>query len=322
MARFDLTPRSPYANQAPDNDLMTDLADIQTVAVSRNQRIGYTLLNRARYGQAPPLVAVGGFMSDLTMADRAYEGACLASLGRPVLMLDLPGHGLSSPHNRDQVRDLCWHRRVDQQAAPLTDAVQALLDPNDQIDHFGISHGGLLALKMAEQDPGDRVASVFGVDIPAVKKRWTVGLQLGYLIVDGLLGRHRYLKELEASPHGDDWAEFQVAFDQLKVEPAANFRRNNPGLFAWNLLMSVDARPATLEAWSRVMDDTSATVTVVTAERSTVSDYQAIQQFIDTLNHEQQARSQQLVAFGEDHNIGITHLIPRLIDWLRQTHDD
>lgn len=301
--------------------LLSEIADLRTAPVSLSRKVGYTLLNRHRLGQAPAIVAPGGFMSDLTAAGRVYEGISLAGLGRPVMMVDLPGHGLSSPHSFRQTRGLCFERRVERQAAPLVDSVLAVLPPDDPIDYFGLSYGGLLAIEMARADPGDRVGKVFGLDLPAVKKRWSLGLQLGYLLVDGRIGCRQYRQYLADEPLFEHFDNFLADFERLGIEPAAKFPRNDPVLAGLNLFMSVGARPAALDAWSEVMEQKSAKVDVVTAEFSRVSDHEAIETFINSMKLAHQRRSRQTVLEGEDHNAGMAPLIPRAVTWAARAYE-
>jgi pimeloyl-ACP methyl ester carboxylesterase len=320
---FDLTSssRSKYANAEISLRLLGELSDPRSVAVSSSQQIGYLLLNRQLIGEEKPIIAIGGFMSDVTTPDRAWEGANLATLGRPVLMLDMPGHGQSSPHSKEQIVDLCVRRSVDKQAEPLTDAVQKLLHPEDAIDYFGISHGSYLALKATEQDPKDRVDTIFGLDLPAVKKRFTLGLQLGYIIADNIIGKRKYFDQIEASVLERDYDLFRDLHDSLNVKRASSFIQNNPGLLALGLLFSVNARPGALTTWQSVLETTSASVKVVTAENSSVSDPEAIDTFIGTLPQAFQDRSSQLIIPGEDHNIGMVRLIPRTVQWAKDAFE-
>ncbi len=321
MFKPEFVPRSPYAEQLLDQRLMDEICEVMTVDVSDSKQIGYTLLNRRLIGEKQPIVAVGGFMSDLTTPDRAWEGIHLANLNRPVLMLDMPGHGLSSSHTFRQSYDLCIHRSADSQADSLTSAVQRLLAAEDRIDYFGISHGAFLSLKMTEQDPGDRVENVFGIDVTAVKKRSTIGMQLGYVVVDSIIGRKKYFEAFGNTAHNDDLEEFKNEFLELGVEKADNFVKNNPGLFLCNMIASVDARPVALESWARIMPEKSASIKVATAENSSVSDHRAIESFIGSLSLDHQERSHQTVVPGEDHNIGRSHLVPRSVKWAEQAYD-
>lgn len=272
-------------------------------------------------GEDRPIVAIGGFMSDVTTSDRAWEGVSLASLNRPILMIDMPGHGQSSPHSREQIIDLCFRRSSDKQAEPVTEAVQRLLDPNESIDYFGISHGGYLSLKATEQDPSNRVETVFGIDIPAVKRRCTVGLQIGYIVTDNVLGRKEYLKQLQGTDFEHDYEMFKAIHDTLGVKRADSFIKKNPGLFVLNLLSSVNARGGALASWKTIMDTKSASVRVVTSENGSISDPRSIGDFIKELPPEQRARSSQLVVTGEDHNIGIVHMMPRAADWAKAAYE-
>lgn len=303
-----------------DSQLEFEISDIRTVNVSTSQEIGYTLLNRELLGDVSPIVAPGSFMSDLTTVSRAYEGVSLASLDRPVLMIDILGHGHSSPHNLQQIYDLCFNRSIEKQATPLLETVLAVLSDNDPIDYFGISYAGLLSLEMARNDPGDRVNNVFGLDIPAVKKRWSLGVQLGYILLDGQIGRNQYKKYLKNSPAFINFDNFSDDFNCLEIEQASSFIKNNPSLAGLNMLMSISARPVAFDIWSEIMEQKSASVDIVTAELSRVSDYQEIELFIDSLVAEYQSRCYQTVIHGEDHNIGMAHLIPRAVNWASQAY--
>ena len=322
MANFENTPRSSYSNRLPNARLLAETEEVRTVAVTESKRVGYSLLNKHLLGEERPVVAVGGFMSDLTVPGRVWEGLHLASLARPILMLDLPGHGFSSPHTFRQTYDLCVRRSLESQAEPMTEAVQRLLESGEPIDYFGISHGGLVALKMTEQDPQDRVETVFGIDLPAVKRRWTLEMQFGYLVVDNLLGRRKYLQAPALGTQISDFEAFSRSyFARSENARPEKFIKNNPLLFLSNLFASVDARPIALEAWGRIMADKTAAVHVVTAEQSSVSDHGAIESFINSLNADARARSQQTVVPGENHNIGLAYLMPRSLEWARKAYE-
>jgi pimeloyl-ACP methyl ester carboxylesterase len=321
MVNLEAAPRSPYYNNPPSDDLLHETQDVRVVEVAKDVRVGYTLLNRRLIGEASAIVAVGAFMSDLTSPDRAYEGIQLATLERPILMLDLPGHGLSSPHSVRQVLDLCLRRSADSGAAPLVEATSTLLGSEDEIDYFGISHGSLISLKSAELDPVDRVKTVFGIDLPAVKKRLTLGLQAGYMITDGLIGRREYLKALEGTVFSEDYEDFKELFAPNAPERAGSFLRNDKKLFFLNLFSSINARPVALDSWSKIMNETSASISVITSENGSISDPEAIAAFILNLPDHFQERSHQTVIAGEDHNIGIVHLMPRVVAWAKAAYD-
>src|SRR5690606_16114012 len=103
--------------------------------------------------------------------------------------------------------------------------------------------------------------------------------------------------------------------------PAKKFVAKNLGLFITNLFFSVNARSESLQSWLNIMNQKSATVSVVTSEDGGVSNPKAIQKFIESLPREQQMRSTQTVIEGEDHNIGIVHLMPRAVDWARHAYE-
>ena len=322
VINFENTPRSTYFDQPPSERLLAEAEEIRTAAVTESNKVGYSLLNKHLLGEERPVVAVGGFMSDLTTPVRVWEGLHLASLNRPILMLDLPGHGFSSPHTFRQTYDLCVRRSLESQAEPMTEAVQGLLEPGDPIDYFGISHGGLVALKMTEQDPQDRVETVFGIDLPAVKRRWTLEMQFGYLLVDNLLGRRKYLRTPALGTQISDFEAFSRSYSaRSENSRAEGFIKNDPLLFLSNLFASVDARPIALEAWGRIMADKTTAVHVVTAERSSVSDHEAIESFINSLDADARARSRQTVVPGENHNIGLAYLMPRSLEWARKAYE-
>ena len=173
---------------------------------------------------------------------------------------------------------------------------------------------------MAQQAPADNVKTFFGLDLPAVKRISSLGLQLGYGL-DTLVARRRYLKALVASERQADYQRFQAAFAGYNVKPAASFIKQNLGLFALNLLLSVDARPVALETWQKLLQTKpTANVAVVTAERSRVSDPVAIGRFICSLEPDLISRSEQHIVEAEDHNIGITQLIPRAVAWAEQAY--
>jgi len=321
MMDLSNAPRSPFAEAEIPSQLIEELSDPRTVEVTTSQQIGYLLLNRHLIGEEMPIVAIGGFMSDVTTPDRAWEGVNLAALERPVLMLDMPGHGQSSPHSREQIIDLCFRRSANKQAEPITDAVQRLLDPEGEIDYFGISHGSYMSLKATEQDPNDRVDTVFGIDLPAVKRRFTTGLQLGYVVTDNVLGRKKYIEQLQGTEFERDYEVFKALHDTLGIECANNFMKNNPGLFALNLVSSVNARPGALSSWESVLDSKSTSVRVVTSENGSVSDPEAINEFIEKLPQSKQKRSSQQVVANEDHNIGIVHMMPRAVQWAESAYE-
>jgi len=320
MLHLESLPRTTFFSNPPNSEILDEISDLRSVDVSASTEIGYLLLNRHLIGEAPAVVSVGGFLSDLTTPDRAYEGVNLASLQRPVLMLDLPGHGMSSPHSHKQITDLCIRRSADSQAEPLTEAVQKLLGTQDAIDYFGISHGALMSLIMTEQDPGDRVESVFGIDLPAVKRRFTLGLQAGYIVTDNLIGRRKYISELSGSEHEADYERFKAIFESFGIEAAPSFIKNNSGLFVLNLFASINARPVALDSWAKILRTKTADIHVITASESSVSDSVKINEFIETLPAEHKARSHQNLIEGEDHNIGIVHLMPRAVEWARSAY--
>ena len=311
----------PYSEERVDKRLLDEISEVKIVEVSPSTEIGYLLLNRHLLGEERPVVAIGGFLADLTSVGRAYEGLCLAELNRPVLMLDMPGHGWSTPHSLKQIYDLCLRRNLDSQAEPLTEAVLKLLSTEDSIDYFGISHGALLSIKMTEQDPTDRVNDVFGIDLPAVKSRWTVGMMMSYIFTDNFVARRRYFEEIEGSDYARDFSVFERQFVKLDIPKAKSFIVNNPGLFICNLIASVDARPIALNIWSKIMEEKSTSIRVATAEASNISDYRAIEAFIASLTEEHQRRSQQTVVKGADHNIGMCHLMPRSAAWAQKAYN-
>jgi pimeloyl-ACP methyl ester carboxylesterase len=320
MISVDTLPRSDFFTDAHDSRLLEEATDIKTMNVSVNTQVGYVVLNQHLRDSEPAIVAVGGFMSDITTPDRAWEGVHLARLNRPVYLLDMPGHGFSSPHSRQQVIDLCLGRSVDSQADPLTDAVLKLLDPTHPVDYFGISHGALLSLKMTEQDPEDRIRTVFGIDMPAVRRRFTLGLQAGYIVSDNIIGRKKYLEALAGSDQEADYEKFKAMHQELSTQRAKSFIHNNPGLFFLNLFASVNARPVALETWTNVLKEKTARIEVVTAGNSGVSDARAIQAFIESLSPAEQRRSHQTVIENENHNIGMVHLMPRAVAWARSAY--
>lgn len=320
MLMFIDSPRSPYADNLPGETLLQEVSDVRAIEVAKNIDVGYTLLNRSLLGERAAIVAIGGFMSSLTTADRAWEGVQLAALERPILMLDLPGHGKSSPHSSRQIVDLCMRRSADSEAAPLVEAVQRVLGADDKVDYFGISHGSYMSMKSAELDPGDRVNTVFGIDLPAVKRRFTLGLQAGYIVADNIIGRKKYIEALKDTEFQHDFDAFKDAFDLNSPERAPSFIKSNTGLFILNLFASINARSGALDSWQRVMDNKSAKVSIITSENGHISDPEAIADFIGTLPADQQERSRQTVIHGEDHNIGITHLMPRAAAWAKEAY--
>ena len=304
---------SPYGVDGPSEERWIEAIDLKTVQVAPDFAVGYVLMNKSRLGEAPAIVAPGAFMSDLTTPSRAYEATQLAALGRPVLLLDLPGHGLSTPHTAAMTDDLCGARSADSQAAPLLDAVQRLLPAQEPFDVAAVSHGALMGLKIAEMHPDGLAGTVYGVELPAVKRRSTLGLQVGYMVLDNMIGRKQVLKELESRGLDADFNSFAAQHDNLDVQRAASFVRQNPGLFLRILITSINARPVALDAWQKLMDTTDTHVEVATGSKTHVSDPEAIAAFIDHLPVNQQLRSRQLIFAGEDHNAGIVHLMPRVV---------
>lgn len=317
MQSIGLEPTSP-AGFEPSSTLYEEISDVRTVEVAHDFRIGYTMLNLKLAGEAAPIIAFGGFNSDLTTPSRGWEGFQLARLGRPVLMLDMPGHGLSSPHSRQQIIDLTFRRDSTSQAIPMIDAIQKLLDPLEPADVWGLSHGAELGLRATELDPHDRIHTTFALDLPAVKRQSTIGLQIGYLLKDNVMGRKKYLESLEGTDVEQDFTQFEVDFNNLGVDRAPGFARNNTGLFLLNLVASVNARPVSLQSWAKIMNEKSARITAVTSAEGHVSDPEVIEEFIRDLSPEQQARSRQIVVPDEDHNIGIVHLMPRAVAWAQE----
>lgn len=308
-------PRSAYGDSMPPAQLLEEVADVRTVAVSPSVEIGYSLINRQLLGEEPAIISPGGFMSDITTPDRAYEAVQLASLGRPVMLVDMPGHGHSTPHSTKQIIDLQVRRDSTSQAAPVLEAVQRVLGETDQIDYFGNSHGGHLSLNMAALDPVDRVGTVFGIDIPAVRRRSTIGMQVGFVIIDGMIRRKEYLAALEGTDAQQDYEHFKEVYEAIGPERARSFVKQNPGLVFINLFSSGNASPLALKAWKSVMQNKSAHVAVVTSESGHVSSPEAIDTFIQSLLPEQQERSHQTVALGENHNLAMVHLMPRAVGW-------
>jgi pimeloyl-ACP methyl ester carboxylesterase len=313
MIDFAVDARNLYPEVLSNDRLVSELTDVKAVAVSPSVNVGYTYLNRHLTGEKSAIVAMNGFMSDVTTPDIAYTGAQLASLGRPVLMLDIPGHGFSTPHNTKQIIDLCFKRKADSEAAPIQEAIQRLLNPNDSIDYFGISHGGLLVTKSAELDPNDRVDNIFVLDMPGVKRRTSLGLQIGYMLFDNILGRRKTLEALKNAGAVEEFEEFKAAYSELDVTRADSFVENNTGLFLLNLFASINARPVALDSLQKILAEKSTVVSLATSEHGHTTDHRAIQSFIDELPEEQRQKIFQEVILGEDHNAGITYLAPRAV---------
>lgn len=319
MLSFETAPRSIYGDSLPPPELIAETQDVRTVEVARGVRVGYTILNGHLLGEASPVISIGGFMSSLTDAARAWEGVQLASLDRPVLMVDMPAHGYSTPHTPRQIFDLSVRRRIDAQVAPIIEAIHRLVNPNDEIDYFGISHGAYLALKATQNDPGDRVKTVFGIDIPAVKRQPSLVLNASLL-----LDKHRkkaYLRALEGSNFITDFEAFETEFKKNPPVQGYNIVQNNFGLFCLGSLASANANAGALKTWKSVMDTKSANVRVVTSDKGFVSHPDAIARFIKALPEGQRVRSSQKVAYGENHNIGIVYLMPRAVAWAREAYD-
>lgn len=320
MNHLDFGPANLAPTVLPPRQLARELTDVRAWPVSGSAEVGYTLLNQHRYGEEPAIVSVGGFMSSLTSADRAWEGVQLAALDRPVLMLDLPGHGLSAKNSARQIIDLCFRRDGSSQATPLTDAMLQILG-EDPVDLFGNSHGGLMTLHMGAQAPDGTVRSIFNIDTPAMQQQATLRLQAGYLVKDGMRGRKTYLEALSGSEHEANLEAFKKFFDSKTVPDTRSFARNNMGLMLLNLVSSVNASPgAFLPLW-QIMNNTSTHVRLITSEKGSVSAPQAIQSYIESLPEAQQHRISQEVITDEDHNVGIVHLMPRAVAWARDFYN-
>lgn len=318
MIRPETLPQSPYGSSHYPHQLLEEAGNFRPLNVSPTTTIGYTILNEHLMREVSPVVSIGGIASDI-LPDRAYEGAQLAALCRPIIMLDMPGQGLSTAHKRRQIFDLTIKRDTASQAAPLVDAVQKLAG-SDPVDFFGISHGGHLALKCTELSNGDLVSNVLAIDLPAVQRRFTVPLQIGYMFIDGYLGKRKYLESLQGSELEEDFNRFKEEFLALHEERGSVLFKNNPGLMALNFFMSANARAGSLRSWQRILDRKSTYVTVVTGEKSSITNPHAINEFIAEQSPAGQARSRQIVIEGEDHNIGLIHLMPRAVAWAKAAY--
>lgn len=236
------------------------------------------------------------------------------------MLLDMPGHGVSTPHNSRQAYDLCIKRDANSSAEPMVDAVQKVLGTEEPLMYFGISHGGHLALKMAELDPTDRVTAICGVDISGVMTMPTLKLQFGYGVMECIIGRKQYLKRLAGSPAETDYMKFKNAHDTFVHTRSKNFASNNKALFLLNLFSSINASPSAINAWRNIMANKSATVDVVTGGHSHVSSASHIQQFIDSLSPAERTRSRQTVLAKENHNMCMAYLLPRAVSWAEEAY--
>jgi hypothetical protein len=130
-----------------------ELKDVRSHRTKSGISIGYLLLNKNLLEDEtkPAIVAIGASLSDITMPERAWEGVQLASLGMPVLLLDVQDHGVSSTHTNKQIIDLVLHRNISSHATPLIKTKNALLGSRP-LHYFGLSHGAHVALKMIEAE--------------------------------------------------------------------------------------------------------------------------------------------------------------------------
>lgn len=316
MLSFKDTPRSQYGDTLPPDQLLAEVCDIQTLDTPQGMRIGYTLLNRHLFEDSVPVVSIGGFLADLTTPERAWEGVQLAALGRPVLMMDMPGHGFSSPHTLKQSVELSLRRRTDSQAKPFVNAVQQIFGKERVIEYFGISHGAHLALKATELESNDRVRAIYGVDIPAVKKRLSLGLNIG-MMLNNTIGRKRYLTALRDTEYEKDFERFKQLFEEKGPERARWPGRNNLGLFIVNIFMSVNASNDGLKTMRKVLTRKNTIIYAMTSQKGTVSSPNAINKVIDSLPKTEKHRVEQIVFDNENHNIGLPYLLPRAVAWVK-----
>lgn len=68
-------PGSRYDGGVPSAIFFQEVTTIRRVEVAKEVYVGYVLLNQHLLGTSSPVVAPGGFMSDITQPQRAYEGA-------------------------------------------------------------------------------------------------------------------------------------------------------------------------------------------------------------------------------------------------------
>ncbi len=319
MLDINTLTRSPYMDSLPNREVMKELHDIRLVNVGKSASVGFCLLNKHMIGKAIPIVAIGGFLGSLGTPDRAWEGAQLATLKRPVLMLDLPGHGLSTKHSFRQGLDLTFRRKPDSQAAPLSKAINLLIGPGLRFDLFGISHGALMAVVIANQDKNDRVGVIFGIDLPAVKKRRSLGLAFA-MAKDGVVGMNAYKKTLENTHYQDDYEKFTKAYQRTYRPKLRHPVKNNPLLFTANIFASVNARESGLEFLKSTIKNKQCNRRLVTSANSSVSNYRPIEKFIKSLDQKDQRRCSRLVIQCEDHNIGTSYVMPRAVAWAKEAY--
>ncbi len=133
-------------NETPPGDAGTERPQILT------RRDGATIAYHKTEGDAPGVVFMGGFMSDMTGTKAsALEDFCRAT-GRGFLRFDYRGHGASSGEFTDGAIGL-WAQDAIAALDELTDGSQVLV---------GSSMGGWIMLLAALARP-DRVAGLVGI---------------------------------------------------------------------------------------------------------------------------------------------------------------
>lgn len=294
------------------DQLSYELGQAHQYNVTQSQAIGYTLLNRHMLGEVAPIIEIGGFMSEITSSSRQWAGIQLATLERPVLQIDLPGHGTSSPVSARQGFDWVMKRSADSQVAPIIETISALL-PDEGRDYFGYSQGALYSLISAGALEGSAASNVLAVDVPGTDKRITAALQINYIFRDGRSGKAQFLKEAKVRGIIGSFEEFEDNDYVKPSTPSTPFFKNNPGIVALNLFASANARPIALPAIDTLTRIEHSQTLILTGSRSSVSSAEAIQEHIDSLTPEQQDRIQQRVIEG-DHNITDVRMMP----WLAQ----
>lgn len=312
--------RSGLNGELPPSPLIDELTDLRQHVMAGGVAIGYMLLNRRI--DAKPIVAINGFMSDLASSDGAYFGSNLAALERPVLMLELPGHGRSTPHTSRQIIDLCFRQNANSQAEPLVETVDHIFSGPDQFDMVGISHGALMAVKIAELDPAARARRLLGIDLPAVRNRNTLELQVSYMVLESIIGKRRSTDAMRRTGLMEDFEVFKKTYEALGVQRSLPFYRKNPGLFFLNLFRSINASDEGLKSLRAVLANTYTEVELKTSEKGRISNPANIAKFITELPPEQARRVHQEIILGEDHNLGRTELLPRVAAWSKQFFDE
>ena len=294
--------------------MMEQLTNVRTIDVSDGQKIGYLSVNAHLEG--PPFVYINGFYGDLTMPDSAWVAAHASTLGMPVHMLDLPGHGISTPMTTEMAIDLCV--RLNQtpvsQAQPLAEATHQIVGNQDYFIG-GVSHGSFMAVEVARMLGGAKM--VLAHDMPAQEHVNSIGLYSRYLFVDSGVRRNALEKVFNATGYNDAFEQFKAEHGEYEVPESKPFHVYNPGTLILNILRSIDSTPAGLRSLGQLLlgrPETS--VDIRAAVNSGISSVTNTEKFLDLLPDELSARVNHTVVPG-DHNITHTVMMPTYFDYLR-----